>query len=157
MSQPCFKVEYRVGESILDREVSRDWSLLWPMLSGRLRGSASAAERLRSNRARCSLRSKHKGGQWVWNSGWQARSSQRWAILMCVLAENPDSVSASSVHPATWPASLLSAAFVIPLHTSLTPFCRRLSFILLHGGSSSLRVCTLALAQRLLLTSAILV
>lgn len=34
------------------------------------------------------------------------------------------------MHAAAWPASLLSAAFVIPLHTSLTLFCCRLSFIL---------------------------
>lgn len=45
-------------------------------------------------------------------------------------AENPDSVSASSVHSASWPGSLLSAVFVIPLHTSFTLFCCRLFFIL---------------------------
>lgn len=44
-------------------------------------------------------------------------------------AENPDSVSASSVHSASWPGSLLSAVFVIPLHTSFTLFCCRLFFI----------------------------
>lgn len=71
---------------------------------------------------------KHKGGQRVWNSGWR-RGPVRDEPFPCRYWPRTQTLSPRK-RAATWPASLLSAAFVIPLHTSLTLFCRRLSFIL---------------------------
>lgn len=64
----------------------------------------------------------------MWNSG-RRRGPVRDEPFGCRYWLRTQTLS-SRMHAATWPASLLSAAFVIPLHTSLTLFCRRLSFIL---------------------------